>query len=73
MGTCMGPKWNQNEIQMEIKMRPKWDQNMIRMGIKMASKCNQTGTQDWCRTGVALGTQKVPKVYNCRHKQAQGL
>ena len=33
---------------------------------------DQTGTQDWSGTGLAPGTQKVPKVYNCRQKQAEG-
>ena len=33
---------------------------------------DQTGTQGWTGTGPAPGTQKVPKVYNCRQKQAQG-
>ena len=30
---------------------------------------DQTGTQGWTGTGPAPGTQKVPKVYNCRQKQ----
>ena len=33
---------------------------------------DQTGTQGWTGTGPAPGTQKVPKVHNCRQKQAQG-
>ena len=33
---------------------------------------DQTGTQGWTGTGPAPGTQKVPKVYNCRQKQAGG-
>ena len=33
---------------------------------------DQTGTQGWTGTGPAPGAQKVPKVYKCRHKQAQG-
>ena len=41
------------------KMGPKWDPNG-----------DQTGAQRWSGTGPAPGTQKVPKVCNCRQKQA---
>ena len=33
---------------------------------------DQTGTQDWSGTGLALGTKKVPKVCNGLQKQAPG-
>ena len=33
---------------------------------------DQTGTQGWTGTGPAPGTQKVPKVCNCRQKQVGG-
>ena len=33
---------------------------------------DQTGSQDWSGTGLAPGTQKVPKVYNGLQKQAWG-
>ena len=42
-------------------------------GSREGSLGNQIGTQDWFGTSPAPETQKVPKVYNCRHKQAQGF
>ena len=40
------------------------------MGIKMGPKLDETGAQRWSGTGLAPGTQKVPKVCNCHQKQA---
>ena len=79
------PGWELEwEPEWEAGWEPEWEPEWALLGGSLGapwrvlggslegSLGDQTGTQGWSGTGPAPGTQKVPKVCNCRHKQARG-
>ena len=87
MGTWIEPGWEPEwEPGWEPEWEPIWDQTETKLapnegpleapwgslGASLELLWGSLGTPGWSGTGPALGTPKVPKVCNCRQKQAQG-
>ena len=79
MGTWLEPEWEpERKAGSARDWEPNWGQtgtklapNLDQTSTKLGPKLDQIGTQLRSGTGPAPGSQKVPKVCNCRHKQAR--
>ena len=69
--TKLGLNLDQKSV-LRVSLEGPWGSLGGPWGSLERSLGDQTGTQDWSSTSLAPGTQKMPKVYNCRQKQAQG-
>ena len=68
MGTKLGPDWDQTSTKLGSFGGPLG----VPWGLLGAPWEDPWGTPGVPGTGPAPGTQKVPKVCNCRQKQAGG-